>query len=269
MLKKGLLVGAGVVLVLGLVFGRSGISYVKTAFSDIRSTVDDSIPTEMKIKEARDQVGQLDGMINKLAREIALEETKINRLNDDLATEQAKLEKEESHIKTLTSHLQSGNSVYVVKTQRGTKNFSQEVVESDLRSCFANFKTNKATVEKMSQIIDAREKGLDAAKENYEATKIARRELEVQIENLQARLKMVEVAKTTSSFHHDDSQLARTRELIDNIESRIQVEETLSQMQPTETRIPRADEVEAETGDIVEQVTTYFSNGDTHFVAEK
>lgn len=267
MLKKGLLVGAGVLLVLGLLFGRSGLTYLKTSVSDIRQAVDENIPIETKISVARAEIERLDPVIKDLAFNIAKEEIKIKRMTEEVAQKEAQLAKDQEHIDTLTNHLRNGSSVYVVKTAKGSQSFSNNVVESDLRSCFENFKTNKATIEKMTQIIEARRQGLQAARENYDETKLARHELDVQIENLQARHKMIQVAQVSSEFHHDNSQLARTRELIDNIEGRIETEELLTHMEPTDTRIPRADEYQ-DSGDILQEVTTYFGTADGHFVAE-
>jgi len=268
MLKKGLLVGAGVLLVLGLLFGRSGLTYLKTSVSDIRQAVDEKIPIETKISVARAEVEKLDPVIKDLAFNIAKEEIKIKRMAEELADKEAQLAKDQLHIDALTNHLRNGSSMYVVKTSKGAQSFSNNVVESDLRSCFENYKTNKATIEKLTQIIDARRQGLQAAKDNYEETKLARHELEVQIENLQARHKMVQVAQVSSEFHHDNSQLAQARDLIDNIEGRIETEELLTHMEPTDTRIPRADE-NPDSGNILEEVTAFFGSGDNPLVAEK
>ena len=85
-----------------------------------------------------------------------------------------------------------------------------------------------------------------------------RRQLEIDIENVEARMKMIEVAKTTSDFNFDDSQLARTKELIDNISTRLDVAEKL-----VNTNVPLYDRIpldEEETDDnVVEQVTRYFA----------
>jgi hypothetical protein len=55
----------------------------------------------------------------------------------------------------------------------------------------------------------------------------SKRQLEVEVENLEARLKMVEVAKAASDFHIDDSQLSRTRQLLSDIKTRIEVDAEL------------------------------------------
>ena len=84
----------------------------------------------------------------------------------------------------------------------------------------------------------------------------ARRQLEVDIENLEARLKMVEVAQTTSEFNFDDSHLARTRELVQDIDTRIAVAERLINAETIfHDRIP-LDKPAAE--DVSNQISEYF-----------
>ena len=86
----------------------------------------------------------------------------------------------------------------------------------------------------------------------------AKRQLSVEIENLQARLKMVEVAQTTSQFNFDDSQLARTRDLINDISTRLDVtEKMMSQQVQLSDRIP-LEEDEAETENVLDAVTKHF-----------
>jgi len=53
----------------------------------------------------------------------------------------------------------------------------------------------------------------------------AKRQLEVEVENLQARLGALRVAQTSTQLHLDDSALSDTRRLLDDIATRIDVEE--------------------------------------------
>ena len=69
---------------------------------------------------------------------------------------------------------------------------------------------------------------------------------------------MVDVAKTASRLNIDDSRLSRTREMIEEIETRIDVEEAMMHSVP---HISGAIPVEAEyqeSGDIVEEIDKYF-----------
>ena len=79
--------------------------------------------------------------------------------------------------------------------------------------------------------------------------------------------KMIEVAQTTSDINFDDSHLARTRSLIQDIETRLEVGERLLQVEEIYfDSIPLDEELDTESN-IVDQVSEYFG-GDRDVEAE-
>jgi hypothetical protein len=80
----------------------------------------------------------------------------------------------------------------------------------------------------------------------------AKRQLEVDVASLEARLKVVEVAQTNSHHHIDESQLGRAREAVAEVRSRLHVAERLVQVEDKlHGEIPVA---EATPENILEQV---------------
>jgi chromosome segregation ATPase len=132
-------------------------------------------------------------------------------------------------------------------------------VETDLTNRFERYQTRDATLDKLEKILDARRRGLEAAQEKLAAMIAAKRQLEVQVENLEAKLKMVEVAKAASDFQIDDSQLSRTRQLLSDIEARIEVD---AQMINADDIV--VDEIQLEDPEegagILDRITEYEAN---------
>ena len=115
------------------------------------------------------------------------------------------------------------------------------------------------TLASMKQMRDAREKNLDAAQQKLAAMINARRKLEVDVQNLEAKRKLVEVAQASSEYVFDDSQLARAKELISDIRTRLDVAAKLANADVNvEVEIPLD---EATPADITDQVTEYFKLG--------
>ena len=108
---------------------------------------------------------------------------------------------------------------------------------------------------------DARSKNLDAAQQKLAALINARRKLEVDIHNLEAKHKLVEVAQASSEFVFDQSQLSRCIELIGDIRTRLDVAAKLANADVNvEVEIPLD---EATPSDITDQVAEYFKlNGE-------
>jgi hypothetical protein len=106
---------------------------------------------------------------------------------------------------------------------------------------------------------DARERNLDAAQQKLAAMINARRKLEVDVQNLEAKNKLVEVAQASSEYVFDDSQLARAKELITDIRTQLDVAAKLANADVNiETEIPLDDTAPT---DITDQVAEYFSLG--------
>ena len=223
MLKKGLIAGSALVLLLGLFFGRDAVSYVKTSVGWVKNSVKDSVPVQFELERARKMIQDLDPEISQHKRQIAREELDLQKLAAQVQEDQQKLAKNWSEIETLKGDLSRGDSNFVY----AGRTYTVKQVETDLTSRFNRYQTKEATLQKLGKILDARERGLEAAQEKLKAMIAAKRQLEVEVENLEARLKMVEVAKASSEFNIDDSHLSRTRQLLSDIESRIEVDAQL------------------------------------------
>jgi len=253
MVKKGLLIGAGVLVLLGLLFGRDGFSHLKTSVGWVRQSVHDSVPVEFEISRARQMIKDLDPEIHRNMRVLAKEEVEVKHLRDQLGRAEQQLTKNRSDIERLTADLKRGDSNFVYCS----KTYTSKQVESDLSRRFEQYKVKEATLEKLTQVLAARERGLVAGLEKLKAMQAAKGQLEVDVANLEARLEMVKVAQATSEFNFDDSRLSRTKELMKDISTRIDVAEKLVSADTASVGQINLDE-EATSGDITDQVTAYF-----------
>lgn len=254
MLKKVFYVGAGAALLLGLFFGRDAFSYVSTGWGKVHRAVHDSVPVTFQIERARKMIKDLDPEIRRNMQVIAREEVEVDKLQKQVQKNEKELAKSKDDILRLKGDLERGDSSYVY----AGRSYNEKQVKADLSNRFARYQTCEATTDKLDKILSARQKGLLAAREKLEAMLTSKRQLEVDVENLEARMKMVEVAQTTSNFNFDDSRLARTKELITDIQSRIDVAEKLVGSEGSfHNEIPL--DGDTEDSDITQQVTDYFS----------
>lgn len=253
MLKKVVIVGAGAALLAGLIFGRDAFSYVGTSLGLVKKTVKESVPIDFQIERARHMIKDLDPEIRNNMHLIAREEVDVANLKLQLAEATKQLEKERKDIVRLKTDLDQGGSTFVYA---GTT-YSQKQVETDLTRRFERFKTREATSDKLQKILNARESGLVAANDKLKGMQGAKRQLEVEIENLKARVEMVRVAESTSNFNFDDSKLARTRDTIKDISARIDVAEKMANVS---TSLPDQIKLDdPETKNIRDEITKYFN----------
>lgn len=261
MLKKSLIAGGAVALVLALLFGRHSWSYVTTFYDGVQQAVKDSVSIEFELKRAHKMIKDLDPEIRKAEHLIAKEEVEVEKLSKSVEKNVSSLAVDQTHIMKLKGDLERGDSTFVYATKSGTKTYSARQVRNDLTSRFERFKTKEATTDKLTKIMEAREKGLQAAREQLTAMRSAKRQLEEEVANLEARLKMVEVAKTSSDLNIDDSHLARTRELIGEIGTRIDVQAKLLDANTSLSEEIQLEEPSASSkdDDITKQISDYFA----------
>jgi len=255
MLKKSLLVGGAVVLLLSLFFGRDACSYLTTSSRWVQDTVTTNVPIDFQINRARDMIKALDPEIKQNMHLIAKEEVEIEKLAKQVDEQEAALTQSRQDILRLKKDLETGDTSFYYASHR----YTADQVKSDLEGRFDRFKVNEATLDKNQKILSIRQQKLDSARQRLEEMLTAKRELEVQVENLEAELEMLKVAKTASDFNFDDSQLARTKELIEDIRTRIDVESKLMNEVETAGQIQLEDEAE-DTTDITDRVSQYFGD---------
>ena len=120
MLKKTAIVGAGVLLLLGLFFGRDACSYVSTAVGSVHDAVTDNVPLEFQIKRAHDMIKELDPEIQKNMHLIAKQDVRVQDLQDQLRDVEEQLAKNERDIKRLNSTALDGLALIEIEFIYGT-----------------------------------------------------------------------------------------------------------------------------------------------------
>ncbi len=255
MVKKMILISGGVVLGVLVLFGTSARSYLRTSGGYVKQAVHDSVPIEFQLDRARNMIRDLAPEVRKNMQVIAREEVEVQRLEERIERSKERLAQEKSQMMRLTDDLAKEKDAY---TYAG-REYTAEQVKADLANRFNRYKTGDATLASLEQIHAARQRSVQAARQRLEGMLAARRQLEVEVENLEARRQMIAAAQTTSQFHFDDSQLGRVKELITDLRTRLDVADQLVQAETDfHPEIP-LDEPSPEN--VVEQVSTYFGRG--------
>jgi len=225
MLKKLMFATGGVGLLTVLFVGRDAASYVTTTVGKVHDSVKESVPIEFQLERARKMIVDLDPEIRHNMHLIAKEEIRVKRLQREIEERTARLDKDRRDLERLNADLRSGNATFQYANAHRT--YTAQEVKADVVKRFKRYKTNDGTLLNLEKVLRAREQTLDGARRKLEGMLAVQKQLGLDVENLQARMKMVEVAQTTSEFNFDDSHLSRTKELIDYIQTRIDVAEKL------------------------------------------
>ena len=225
MCRKMLFWGGGGLLLVTLVGGSAARSYVKTVAHDVSGALHDAVPVEFEIERAKNMVADLKPEIRKNMHIIAREEVQVQQLESQIAKIEESLNKSKTDIVRLQGDLADGRSVYVY----ASREYDRDHVRKDLAARFASHKVKADTLENLQKILAARSQGLTAARAKLGEMTTAKKQLEVDVENLEAQMRMVELAETTSEYQFDDSRLGRVRELIQDVQTRLDVSRKLAE----------------------------------------
>lgn len=254
MIKKALIGVLGTAALTTFVFGSDVFSYVKTFGTTARDAIKSEVPIEFQIERARDMVENLVPDIRKCMHVIAEEEVNVEHLNRDIARCDSDMHKQKGEILALRREMDLGKQTY----QFASRTYSANEVRRDLACRFERFKVAESTLASKKQILTAREKSVVAAREKLENMLADKRDLEVQIENLDARMKTLQAAQTATSVQLDNSQLARAKKLIGELNKQLDVAQRVLDAEGKFTGLIEVDTTAQPPEDLSAQIDEYF-----------
>jgi len=263
MFRKTFIIGGGAILAATVLAGGSAWSYLRTSAGYVTDAVQESVPIEFQIDRARGMVQDLVPEVRKNMHVIAKEEVEVQRLDEQIGDSQARLGKEKEQLLRLKTDLGTGKTEF----QYAGRTYTAEEVRSDLAARFDRYKTGEATLASLKEIRAARQKSLVAARQKLEGMLASKRQLQVDVENLEARLQMITAAQATSNYQFDDSRLGRVKELVSSLRNRLEVAEKL-----VNAEVYYHDEIPLDKtapANIVEQVSEHFAKTPHSDVAKK
>lgn len=253
MIKK-LLLGTLIVGGVGLVFlGTDLYSYVKTSAKRVKQAVKENVSIDFDIDRAQDLVQELVPEIRTNMLVIAREESDLAQLNKQISDLEQRLAKDQEQLQKLKTDLSAKQPVFVYA---GTR-YTEDQVKKDLSNRFERFKISEATLASLREMQQVRQQSIQSSKQKLETMIATKRQLEVEVKKLSARLQIIEAEQAACATPIDESKLSRAKDLVSDINTRLDVAE---RMVHADTRmldeIP-VDDVVPEN--IVEQVTEYFA----------
>ncbi|SFI07245.1 coiled-coil domain-containing protein [Planctomicrobium piriforme] len=267
MLRKAAAGTLAVAAIGGLLLGQDVWSYARTGVCATRDYFRGEVPVEFEIERAKQEVEQLLPEVRKSMHLIAEEQVEVAQLQKSISRKETMLAGQEEAILSLTSDLKSNDTKFAYAGHR----YSRHEVEKDLAERFNRFKIAEETVKRERQVLVAKETALVANRETLENMLSQRKNLEAELERLEARLATVAARKQINGLQIDDSQLNRVRALIGTIEKRLDVEDAvLAAEGDLSGLIPLERHQEEQTeADIAAAVETYFNKPSDERVAER
>jgi len=254
-LKTGLIVVVSIGVVGGLLFGKDLVSYVRSSVKSAQKAVKDSVPIDFELRRAHDLLDEIIPEMHANIRLIAQEEVEIAALNTDIAQSEKILVDEQGRIKKLRQALEVQQESYSF----GDRQYTRDQVKQDLARRFDRLKESELILASKERVLVAREKSLQATMQLLENTRAQKSTLEAKIQGLQSQWRLLKASSVGSRIQIDDSKLAQTQKLIDQIKKRLDVAERVL---AHENRLAQSIPVDTITEeDLLTQVDEYFEAG--------
>lgn len=258
MLERLFTAAGSVLLIAILAFGPDFASYLATTTDVVGASIREQIPVEFEIKRARKMISDLAPEIKDNRYAIAREEIEIERLGERIQTLRRNQKVARTQLIQLQSQLQTGNGVIqTVSTRPATTIHMSADVAQTAELKLKQYRLQEQTLASLENSFATREKALHTARLQLEQMASAKRQLQTEVESLEARQKMARVAEDSAQLAFDDSHLERTRELIHQIETRVRIEERLAE--PASAVFVAGQKQRSETpNEIAQKITRYF-----------
>jgi chromosome segregation ATPase len=256
MLKK-IFIGSAIAVGLAtFVFGRDAVSYLRTGCRNVQKAVKAEVPVEFEIERAKTLVDQLVPDIRQCMHVIAEQQVDIEHLTVAVARRENELGKQKDAMFALKADLSSGKSTFTYASHK----FTSADVKRDLANRFERYKSAEEMLAADHKILAAREQTLVANREKLDGLMQAKKELEVKLEQLQARLHTVKAAEAVSQLAIDDSNLSHARKLIDDLNKQLDVKQRVLDAEAKFTGMIPVEKSTANVPvDIDQQIDAYFA----------
>ena len=220
MFKNFVNVGGTIGFLVILFFGRDVASYITTAADQASEAIHDRVPFDFELDRARAMIDGLEPKIGRTLRTVAREEVEITQLNEQVSNLQAKLDREKRLLTDLRQQLRSDTTTIPVGLESVTPNDAKRIAEAK----FEHYKTTESTLRSLQSTVNLRNEALSTARRNLDTLIQTKQQLTAEVAKLEARKRLMDATKT-EYVHKEDSHLAKTRELMQRLETRMQIEE--------------------------------------------
>ena len=254
MIKQAIYGAAALGALATFVFGRDVASYVRTWGNSVRQTVKREVPIDFEVARARELVENLLPEIRNCMHVIAEQEVDVEQLTVELARREGDVTTQKDVVLSRQADLKSGQASFTF----ASLTYSADQVRNDLAKRFDRFKVCEETLKKEKQVLDARQKALHANRDKLDHMLAAKTDLELQIEQLEARLKAVQAAETVSTVSIDDSELTRAKKLIRELNKQLDVREKVMASDGKLTDLIPAEPKPAAPKDLDAQIEAHF-----------
>jgi chromosome segregation ATPase len=231
MLKKLVIVAAvGFVAVAAIKSTKIG-SYIRSEFNSIREEVEASVPPEKEIARLRDEIKSLDKDLNTVVAQLAKERVDVNQWKEKATELSAKQSQDKELLDARAEAIKKAEKANDL-VSFGERKMSIPSAKAGLEAGVKRYTANQKSLEALETTIASREKIKDSLEKQLETLKNQRTELLATVDGLEAELTNLKLQQMESKYQTDDSRLAKIKEDIRALKTKLDVEREKLKLMP-------------------------------------
>ncbi len=220
MLKKLVVLGiVGFIAVSAIKGSRVG-SFLRSEYGSIKDRVEKSIPPEREIARLRSEVKQLDKDMYTIVDRLAKERVEVRNLRDKADS----LRAQQSRDKELLTARAAAIKAATEQVTFGDRKLSISEAKTELDEGVQRFTANQNSLDVMISAISTRDKVKSGLERQLEAMSSQKSELTAAVNALEAELTALKLHQMESKYQTDDSRLARIKEDIRELRTKMAIE---------------------------------------------
>jgi hypothetical protein len=193
----------------------------------VRNEVRENMPLDLEIERAREMAASLVPDLRRNHEVIVREQVDMEELLKDIEHGRQELTIQREALLASNAQLKM-----LPASDKPTPTDIQ--LRRDLRRRFVNFQTAEATLDAKSHMLKCRQEALDKAEQAQTAMLLKKRELEAQVAQLSARVRLIRREGVDSQVVVDRQKLARCEELLRYLHKRLTIAERTSEFSEVE-----------------------------------
>jgi chromosome segregation ATPase len=234
MFKKLLLVGviaaAGVFVLKGTKF----FGYAKQEVVSWKDWADDQVPVEKKIAQMRKEVVGLDGDLEKVKTELATSIVKVRELTAQSADQRAIVTSDQKQLQARGDAIRDALAAKpeadgkTVKVNAISATEAKERLARDVNV----WKSRKTHLDALEQSLAHHERIKATLEQQFDSLRTQKEDLKAQIDAVEAEYKALQLQQIESKYQTDDTRLARIKENLRSMRTKLDVEKEKLKLTP-------------------------------------
>lgn len=235
MLKKMVLLAVvGFVAVTALAGTKIG-SFIRSEINDARQRAEDNIPPEKEVARLRSELKMLDKDMMTVVNQLAQERVAVNQLQEKVEEVARKQESDKALLKARAEEIKKAADTKAQGTQFvmfGNRKVAIDAAKEELADGVKRFEANQKTLATLEQTLAVRTRVRDTLEKQLETLKNQKTELATSIDGLEAEINAVKLQQMESKYQTDDTRLARIKEDMRKLKTRLEVEREKLKLMP-------------------------------------